>query len=120
MTDNELQIANIQRQIQDAQDALALGKALHNLASNPDFKKVISEGYLKHEAVRLVHLRADPELQSPAQQAAILRDIDSIGVLAEYLRVVRKQGEIAERSIADGEAAIAEIEEEEAELKEGN
>lgn len=112
MTDNENQIADLQRQIEGAQYGLSLGKALLNLKNNPDFKLLISEGYLKAEAVRLVHLRCDPNMDQPHQQAAILRDIDAIGSLSEYFRIIARSAEQAERSIKGAEEEIQAIEEE--------
>lgn len=114
MTENELQIAALQRQIAGNKQGLALAKALINLKNNADFRTLITEGYLQNEAVRLVHLKSDPSMAEPHLQAGILRDIDGIGSLAEYFRVVAKSGEQAERSIADAEAQILEIEEEDA------
>lgn len=120
MTENEQQIAALQRQIEGAKQGLALGKALVNLKSNADFKTLITEGYLQNEAVRLVHLKSDPAMQEPHLQAGIMRDIDSIGSLAEYFRLVAKAGEQAERSIQGAEEQITEIEEEMANDSEAN
>lgn len=112
MTENELQLQGLNNQIDQAKRDLDLAKALANLEGNADFKKIVSEGYLREEAVRLVMLKGDPQVSLPHQQAAILRDIDAIGSLSEYFRIIRKLGEKAERSIKDAESEIEEIEEE--------
>lgn len=115
MTDNEQQLAALDRQIASAKETLETGKALARLLTNPDFKKVVIEGYLKDEAIRLVHLRGDPQLQDSLQQAGILRDIDGVGSFKTFLDVAAFKGRDAERFIADAEAQKQEIEEEEAE-----
>lgn len=112
MTTKEQAIAQCEQQIKDAQSSMELGKCLASLSQNPDFKKVMIEGYLKNEAIRLVQLKADPSMASAENQAAIIRDIDSIGVIGQYFRTLEVLGIRAERSIADAEQAIAEINEE--------
>lgn len=113
MTSNEQHIAQLEQQIKDAQGSLELGKALASLRQNPDFKKVMIEGYLKNEAIRLVHLKADPSMTSVADQASIVRDIDAIGSMSQYFRVLEMMGKRADSSISEAEAAIAEIQNEE-------
>lgn len=112
MTTNEQMIAQLEQQIKDAQGSLELGRALASLRHNPDFKKLMIEGYLKNEAVRLVQLKADPSMVSAIDQAAIVRDIDSIGAMGQYFRTVEMMGIRAESSIAGAEAAITEIQQE--------
>lgn len=113
-TDNEQEIAALDRDIKDARPQVELAKALENLRTNPDFKKLIIKGYLENEAVRLVHLKADPNMSAPNHQAAIVRDIDSIGCLAQFFATVDAVGRRAERVIADAEHMREEI------LAEGN
>lgn len=114
-TNNEQHLAALDRQIKSAQVNLELGKTLERLRQNQDFKKLVLQGYLTDEAVRLVHLKADPNLQSSEKQAAVVRDIDAIGAFKMYLETIAFLGRDAERSIADAEAQKQEIEEEEAE-----
>lgn len=112
MTSKAQALAQCEQQIKDAQGSLELGKALASLRQNPDFKKLMIEGYLKNEAVRLVHLKADPNMSSVENQAAIVRDIDAIGAISQYFLTVEMMGRRAEASIADAEQAIVEINEE--------
>lgn len=112
MTTDNLYIAQLEHQIKDAQAAQELGKALARLRENPDFKKLIIKGYLENEAVRLVHLKADPCMQGATQQAGIDRDINAIGSMAQYFSVISIMGSRAESSIAEAEAALEEINQE--------
>lgn len=75
--------------------------ALGRLEANADFKRLFIEGYFKDEAVRLVMAKADPSLQEPEAQAAILRDIDGIGSLRGYLGGLRLKARMAEKAKAD-------------------
>lgn len=113
MSTKEQQLAALEQQIKDAQGSLELGKALASLRHNADFKKLVIDGYLKNEAVRLVHLKSDPSMSSADNQAAVVRDIDAIGALAQFFRTVEMMGTRAESSIAEAEQAITEIHEEE-------
>jgi hypothetical protein len=79
------------------------GASLERLINNRDFKKVIVEGYLEKEAIRLVHLKADPSQQSVVSQASIVKQLDSIGSLKEHLRDVFIQADMALKSIASDE-----------------
>lgn len=106
-------IAEIELNIKEAQEMVDLGKALERLMKNRDFTRVIKEGYLDHEAVRLVHMKADPQMQTPERQAAILRDIDGIGCLTGYFQKIRLFALQAANAIEAGEQAIEEIRAEE-------
>lgn len=52
---------------------------------NADFRKVILEGYLRDEAVKLVHGRMAAVLNSPHQAAFQLDAITAISVFNKYL-----------------------------------
>lgn len=93
------QLAQLNREESAAKVQASLAESLERLRSNRDFRKLIVDGYLTTEAVRLVHLKSDPAQQEPAQQAAIVRDIDAIGALQQYFRTVDKLGEMAGASI---------------------
>lgn len=85
-----------------------VGKAIERLYANADFKRVILEGYLEQEAIRLVHLRADVNAQKPEVQAAILREIDGIAYLDSFLRTSMTLARRADDEITSNEEARAE------------
>ncbi len=98
---NEDQLAGLDRDAKALKSQIELGNALDKLRNNRDFNKLIVDGYLKDEAIRLVHLKADPNMQEPAQQAGIDRDINAIGTLAQYLTITGQRFEIAKKQMAD-------------------
>tara|TARA_B100001559_G_scaffold315918_2_gene318643 strand:+ start:973 stop:1314 length:342 start_codon:yes stop_codon:yes gene_type:complete len=91
------------------------GKALARLLVNKDFKEVILKGYFEREAVRLVHLRADPNMQSAESQASIIKQMDAISGLSDYLRVQEHLCEQATKQLAADEEFRAELAQEELE-----
>lgn len=108
MTD-PTQIAELDRSIADNTKLVELAKSLDRLESNRDFRKIVTDGYFAQEAIRLVHLKADPAMQTPDKQASVLRQIDAIGILSDYLRTIRLQGETARKGVEDAETDRAEL-----------
>lgn len=102
MTNQELQ--QVEREIEEAKASIDLGKAMERLTLNRDFKAVIVNGLLNQEAIRLVHLKAAPNQQSPEAQQSIARRMDAIGTLNQYLQELGQKVQIAEKSLADAEA----------------
>jgi hypothetical protein len=104
----------IEEGIQRDKKYVELDKALERLESNRDFQAVIHKGYLEQEAIRLVHLKAEPAMQTPERQASVLSQIDAIGGLIQYLRVVSHNAQVATKSIESAEAERDELIAEEA------
>jgi hypothetical protein len=107
-------IQEIELSIKEAQKIVDLGAAVQRLASSRDFKKVVMEMYFEKEAVRLVHLKANPAMQDKERQEAIVKEMDAIGSFYQFLRTLEIQAEMARRAIDDGESLREEI------LAEGN
>jgi hypothetical protein len=107
--DTAEQIQAIEQNIADAKAHLHLGEALLRLEKNADFKAVISSGYLREQAIRLVLLKADPAMQTPDKQASIVRQIDAIGELHDYFRGLRYNVDAAKKAIASAEEVIDDL-----------
>lgn len=103
------EIKELEQNIAAAKSMADLGSSLERLRSNRDFKKVITEGYFEKEAIRLVHLKADPSMQTPERQASIVRQMDAIGALNEYFGTVLHQARLAGKSIEADEETLAEL-----------
>lgn len=97
------QIEQIELSIDDAKKAIQLSKSLDRLIKNKDFQRVIDTGYLETEAVRLVHLKADFNMQSVENQDFVIRGIDSIGNLRAYFSKIFQKGRGAESALVDHE-----------------
>lgn len=107
-------IAAIERDIAKAKVSIEFGHTLTRLKGNRDFKEVILQGYFEAEAIRLVHLKAEPYMQSAESQLSIVNQIDAIGSFSGYLNAALKKAAMAARSLDDNETALAEIHLEEA------
>lgn len=110
----EDQIKQIDLSIKDAQELVEAGSALQKLYSNKDFKTVIIKGYFEQESIRLVHLKADPSMQSADSQLSIVKQMDSIGNLKQFFYGVMHRASMATKAIESDEAAREEL------LMEGN
>jgi len=107
-------VQQIEANITRAKETIEFHKTLVRLEENRDFRKLIKDGYLKQEAIRLVHLKADPAYQTADRQAAIDKDIHAIGGLLQFFRTVEHNASVAEKSIEMDEFARDELLAEEA------
>lgn len=99
----------IEENIQQAKKMVEQGNALERLRNNRDFKHIIQEGYFEKEAIRLVHLKVDPNMQTAERQQSIIRDMDAIGSLNQYLQGVYRKADMAAKAIQADEEARDEI-----------
>ena len=106
---NSTELQQLELNIKQAQKMADLGDALERLRNNRDFKKVIEEGYFKDEAVRLVHLMSDSNMQSPEIQTSIHKQMIAVGVFRDYLETLNTRADMARRSVAADEATRDEI-----------
>lgn len=102
-------LREIEESIAHNKEIVGKSNALERLKSNPDFRKVVSDGYLKEEAIRLVLLKGDQNMQRPERQTAIQADIDAIGRFAQYLHSISQFGAMAASSLAEDEATREEM-----------
>lgn len=107
-------IQEIELNIVRAKEIVAKGDALERLMKNQDFKAVVQRGYFEAEAIRLVHLKSDPQFQTPDRQQSIVSQMDAIGALNQYFEVVFRQADMARKAIASDEETRDELLAEEA------
>jgi hypothetical protein len=81
---NEQDLRQIELTIEQCKRPIESMEAFLRLKDNKDFKKVVEHDYFLHNASRLVLLRGDNDLPDE-QRAAILREIDGIGIFKQYL-----------------------------------
>ena len=110
MSINELE--QIEASIAQSKEIIGIGHALERLRANRDFRKLILEGYFQQEAIRLVHLKADDNMQDSERQKSILTQIDAIGSFAQYLQLLSTQARMAAKNLEADEQARDELIEE--------
>jgi hypothetical protein len=95
--------------IQGYREQIELGKAIARLRENSDFKKVVLEGYLEEEAVRLVYARTDPSMAAPHQQADLVRQIDGVACFRDFFRTKLMLADQAANAIGEAEDLRTEL-----------
>lgn len=103
------QIGEIERDIRNAKDVIDFGAAALRLKANKDFKDVVLTGFFEKEAVRLVHLKGEPSMQTPDSQKSILTQIDAIASFSQYLNTVLAKARNAEAALAASEEVLSEL-----------
>jgi hypothetical protein len=103
------QIENLEVSINEAKKYVDKMHSVLALTKNRDFVDVIERGYFENEASRLVLLKADPSMQKPEDQAAILKSIDAIGYFRQYLRTTIQMGRMMEKSMQEDQATREEL-----------
>lgn len=102
---NHVYLSQLDEDIRGHKAKLQLGEALDRLLHNRDFKEVILEGYLREEAIRLVHLKAHQDHQSPEKQAAIASKLDAVGHFHQFISRVQSETATAVKDLHDAEQA---------------
>lgn len=97
--------ADLESVITDNKLNKELGDSLEKLLRNSDFKNVVITGYLREEAIRLVHLLADPNQDKVKLQS----QLDSISHFKLYLDSVLSNSEMAKRTIEETEDQLLSI-----------
>jgi hypothetical protein len=101
------QIEQIEVSLEDAKQAVALRDAVLRLEKNRDFKKLIEQGYLTEEAVRLTHLLAHPAMAE--RQDDLITDLKGISAFKAYIHQIMATGNMAEVSLKEHEEALDEL-----------
>lgn len=88
--------------IEKAEEDIKLGDALKRLIGNEDFDLVISEGYFKKEAERVVGAKADPAMMMNELGMEMLENqIISIGGLRQYFLKIQQNAYQSKMAMAD-------------------
>ena len=109
MSSIESQVQQLENSIRENKKLAEMGESLERLYSNRDFKKLILEGFFQNEAIRLVHLKGDVNMQGLDSQKAILSQIDAIANLSQYFSTVRYKAGMAVKAIAFDEETRDEL-----------
>lgn len=99
----------IEKSIQQSKVCIEAGNALKRLKDNRDFKLIVLNGYFENEAIRLVHLKSDPNMQKESSQEDIIKQIDAIGAFGNYMTTVLFRADMSLKSLASDEEAKEEI-----------
>lgn len=81
---------------------------LERLEKNPDFQKLILDGYVKQKALDSVSLLAHPAIKTRGERPDIMEDLVSISNFSYYLQMIRQLGEGARADLFEDEGPTAE------------
>ena len=104
------EVRNIDIEIEQAKELIAMRDALVRLEKNRDFRKVVSEGFLRDFALNTVAIRGRMEFRTnQALMDSNTRKLDAVGELEEYLRNVRAHGARMDVALKEAEETRNEI-----------
>lgn len=106
-------VTALENQLRDAKIFMERREKAIKLASNPEFKELILDGFCLKECARYAQNSADPAL-SPEQRADALALAQAAGHLRRYLNIMVVMGNNAEGNLKGIEDAIEEARLEEA------
>lgn len=76
-------------------------QALERLENNPDFKKVVLEGYFKDKAINGVSLLATEHVRRNGLRGPIMEELVAISQLEDYFITIKGMGRIPDDSDLD-------------------
>ena len=89
---------------------VGLKQALERLEGNPDFKKVILDGYFKDKAVNGVSLLATDYIRRNGLRPEVMEGLVAISQLQDYFLTIKKMGTTDEYDDEDSEDESTPIE----------
>jgi hypothetical protein len=93
---NELLTASLEH-------AIVMGEAWLRLQKNGDFKKIITNGYLKEKALASVSLLGVPQIKDQGQRPNVFEDLISISNLQYFFRIIEAEYEGAKNPVYSDE-----------------
>lgn len=99
----------VELSLKQAKEKVAMAVALRRLRKNKDFQKVISGNFMKDDAIRVVTALAEPAYQNDESQRHLLKRLDAVGQLEQFMRATETLGDMAAKAIEDDERTRQEM-----------
>ena len=106
---NEQDLEQIELSIEQAKSDIDKMHSMQKLTTNPDFIKIMLEGYFEKEASRLVLLKADSNMQTAENQLQITKSIDAIGYVRQYFNVIMQFGHMSQSAMENDQRTREEL-----------
>ena len=92
--------------------AISMGEAWLRLQRNGDFKKVITNGYLKEKVLASVSLLGVPQIKDKGRRPDVMEDLVAASNLAYFFKIIEHEYEGAKNPVLsdDEENELAEAE----------
>ncbi len=101
------EVAQLEKQLEDAKELARRRQAALRLAENRDFRELILDDYLVKEAARCIQASGDPLLDDKVRRDMI-EMAKATGFLKRFLSMITTMGGTAEADIVPLEEAIVE------------
>lgn len=101
-------IQALEQYIEGQKEVASFADAVMRLQSNPDFKLVINDGFMLHQAARYAQESGDPALSAVQRQDA-LNLAQASGHLKRFLSVAVVMGNDADQSILNAQQQLNEL-----------
>lgn len=105
MTNQPIADNELTAEIKETNYFVGMRQALERLEQNPDFIKVVLEGYFKNEAVRGVSLLANDSIRQRGARPEIMEKLVAISSLQDFFLTIK--------AMAPTEEELAEAEDDE-------
>lgn len=105
-------ILEVEQQLKDVKEAMALRDMAVKLSTNREFRKLIIEGFIETETNRLMVCAGDVRFKKEDREQMMGQALAG-GHLKRYLNYIQMLGDNAERSIPEAEQTLAELRAEE-------
>lgn len=105
------QVEDLEQQLEDTKKLVDTRQTTLRLFKNPDFRRIIIDGFMTHDCARFVQLSKDPSISKEAQQDSLELAIAS-GHLKRYLKMQVNMGAHAEHDLSALEEALEEARQE--------
>lgn len=105
---SDVTVAKLENHKKGLEHAIRVRDAAIRLQQNADYKLVIGEGFMLHEAARYAHASGDPML-SANDRADSLALAQASGHLKRYLHVTTLMGDKAEADMPDLDATLVSV-----------
>lgn len=76
-------------------DRIQMLEALERLENNKDFQKIILDGYMKDEVLRLSSLLANSTIKTQGKRPDIMEMLIAISTFGEYMNTIKAMGATA-------------------------
>ena len=91
----------------EAEDSIKLAEHLDKLHKNVSFRKVVLEGFLEQEAIRVAPLLAQP--LNEYSRKGVVDVLTAIGVLRNYFGTIYRKGDAAAQALEECDTVESEL-----------
>lgn len=105
---SDVTIPQLEAQIENAKQVVAQRDQVSRLSQNPDFQKLVIEGFLKEECARFTHMSTDRNLSKDDREDA-LGYAQAAGYFKRWLNMLIVQGNRAAQDIVEASETIDEM-----------